>query len=129
MHNGKQSQNLISTITQKLRIAQINAPVQKLRSEQWEFFFLIYFLLFGEKNLGFFNTKITKSDYISKTKNCTKKIMNTVTPIITLCIFWDQHHFWKKKTPKTLKKYTWIFLAQKLMKVTISQKLRIAQKK
>ena len=45
--------------------------------------------------------------------------MNTITPIITLCIFWDQHHFWRKKIRKT----------QKLLKVTLSQELRIAYKK
>ena len=32
-----------------------------------------YFFPLGKKTLSFFNTKINKSDYISKTKNRTKK--------------------------------------------------------
>ena len=40
-----------------------------------------------------------------------KKVRNTISPIITLCIFWDKHHFWKNKLPKTLNNYyKWLYL-------------------
>ena len=39
------------------------------------FYFLNFFFTW-EKNVGFFDTKINKSDYIFKSKNRTKNIMN-----------------------------------------------------
>ena len=51
--------------------------------------------------------------------------MYALIPIITYSIFWDKHHFCKKKWLKTLGNY-W---TQYLQNLTISEKLRIAQKK
>ena len=47
---------------------------------------------------GLLTTVKYKIDNNSNTENRTKKLRNTITPIITLCIFWDQDHLWKKMT-------------------------------
>ena len=66
-----------------------------------------YFFPLGKKTLSFFNTKINKSDYISKTKNRTKKKscmqkndrqVNSILPC-KFVHFWRKLNFWAPKTP------------------------------
>ena len=53
----------------------------------------------NKKNFSQMDKSMNKY-FKSKTKNRTKKLKNTITPIMTLCIFWDKHHYWRKNYPK-----------------------------
>ena len=69
------SYHVWSTITQKLIIAQKTHWYKNSDQKNARASFIYFKRTWGKNTKKMFDTKITISDYISKTKNCTKKII------------------------------------------------------